>query len=178
MIYQERYGRAVNASNLIDDATHDNCAPLGASGWAGRYMSALGALLLRAKVADGTASMLFESGARNLASILALWLPLVREKGRSRKWRREVTDRDITSAEALYVRVAESSLAYWLDDRCNECEGATVDHDRRTCQRCGGSGKEKLLMPEYEKNIALDLKNELEYIMQSHARRANYALRE
>ena len=172
MHFPSAYANSVNNSNLKDDDLHHNCVPLAASGWAGRDMSELGALLMRAKMADGTPSKLFETGCRNLGPILRLWVPLVREKGKARKWRRENTDRDISTAEALYKRVADSSLAYWMDDRCNECQGATVDSDRRTCQRCHGSGKEELLMAPNEKDITLDLVSELEDILQSHSRRA------
>lgn len=178
MSFETKYSNSVNASSLQDDAFHGNCMPLGASGMASRDMTGLGALLLRAKVADGSPSKVFESGCRNLGPILRIWLPLVREKGMARKWVKSDTPRDAATADALYRRVAESSLAYWLDDRCNECGGATVDHDRRTCQRCKGSGKEELLMNAREKDIALDLVSELEDLMQSHARRSAYALRD
>ena len=178
MSFIETHARSVNSSSLLDDEHHSNCMPLGASSWAGRHTSELGALLMRAKSADGLPTKIFESGCRNLGSILRLWVPIVREKGKSRHWRREDTDRDISTAEALYVRVAESSLAYWIDSRCNECWGATVDHTRRTCQRCAGTGKEKLLMSKNELEITLDLVSEIEDIMQSHIRRAKEMFRD
>jgi hypothetical protein len=178
MDFAKTYSQSVNSSNLIDDDRHDGCMPLGASGLASRDMSGLGALLLRAKVADGSPSKVFESGCRNLGSILRLWVPLVRDKGRARKWCADSTPRDAATAEALYVRVAESSLAYWLDPHCGVCSGAKVDSDRRTCIHCKGTGIAELLMNARDKDIALGLVSELEDLTQSHARRAGYVLRD
>jgi hypothetical protein len=143
-------------------------------------MSSLGAILIRIQLADGSTRKIHESGCRNIAAALRVWLPMVRSRGENRKWHKggSTPAHDAANAEALYMRVGESALAYFLDDRCNECEGATVDHDRRTCQKCKGTGKAELLMRESERQIALDLVSDLQGIINSHASRAAYAMRE
>jgi hypothetical protein len=178
MSFAKKYSMSVNSSNLIDDVFHDAVMPLGASGLASVDTTGIGSLLLRAKVADGSPGKIFESGCRNLGPILSLWIPMVREKGIARKWMNPHTAWDILAAETLYRRVAESSLAYWLDKKCLPCGGTGVDHDRRTCIHCKGSGIAKLLMGRFEKEITLDLVSELEDIMQSHARRSSYIFRD
>ena len=180
MNYKKAYSRSVNSSNLIDDAYHSSCEPLAASGWASRDISSLGALLLRITLADGSAKKIFESGCRNFSEALRVWIPMVRSKGEHRHWHKggSTPQRDAANAEALYVRVGESALAFFLDDRCQPCEGAGVDHDRRTCAQCKGTGKAELLMKESDKQITLDLVSDLQGIIQSHTSRAAYVMRE
>jgi len=178
--FKKAYARSVNSSNLQDSERHYSCEPLAASGWASRDISGLGAILLRILWADGNSKMLFESGCRNFSEALRIWLPMVRNKGEHRKWHKggSTPRRDAASAEALYVRVGQSALAYFLDDRCGVCEGAGVDSDRRTCIHCKGTGKAELLMKEPDKGIALDLVSDLQEIVDSHSTRAVYAMRE
>lgn len=178
MNFGAAYSHAVNSTNLIDDDAHHQCMPLGASGLAGRYTGDLGSLLLRAKTADGVPGKVFESGCRNLGPILRIWVPMVHRIGAARKWSPASNPREVSQAKELYTRVAESALAYWLDNRCNECQGATVDHDRRTCQRCKGTGIAEILMRRREIEITKDLVSELEDIMQSHARRGSDEMRD
>lgn len=175
MSFAETYARSVNSSSLTDDAFHSNCMPLGASGWASKDTSALGMLLLRMTTADGMPGDAFESGARNFPAALHLWIPLVRAKGRARKWCAEHDDRGQVRAEALYVRVGESSLAYFLDQRCSPCEGRGVDIDRCICHHCKGTGIADLLMAANERGITLDLVSDLQELVSSHVFRAKEA---
>ena len=180
MNFAKSYSRAVNSSNLRDSELHHTCESLAASGWASRDVSSLGALLLRITLADGSAKKVFESGCRNFAEALRVWIPMVRSKGEHRHWCKggSTPKRDAATAEALYVRVGESALAYFLDPRCLPCEGAGVDHDRRTCIHCKGTGIAELVMKESERQIALDLVSDLQGIIQSHTSRAAYLMRE
>lgn len=55
-----------------------------------------------------------------------MWTAEVIKRGRTRKWLPENTARDAQAAQALYRRVAEKSLAHWLDGKCKGCSGAGV----------------------------------------------------
>lgn len=143
-MFVDRYIHAVNASDLRDDEHHHAPEALAASAHASYHdehgRGDLGALLCRVRYADGTQGKLYESGARNLAPLLRLWLELVTQKGKDREWIKIRAEWDISAAHSLYKRVADESLAFWLDSRCGDCQGATQTVERRTCPTCCGSG--------------------------------------
>ena len=179
MGFADRYVSSLNASTLQDDEEHHAAEPLFAAAVADMAGAGLGALLTRVKYADGSIRKTFESGTQNLAQLLRIWTTAVIEKGRARRW---VRDEGIHPqiAGALYVRVADASLAHWLDGHCKTCAGTGVAAllGNRACTACKGTGKAELTgMREYEKKLALDMVSELSALCDSHARRATARLR-
>jgi hypothetical protein len=172
MGFADRFLHAVNSSNLQDDAHHHDTDPLCASALADASGAGIGSLLSRVKYADGTAHKLFESGTANLAALQRIWTARVIEKGRERKWVREGTAWDAQAAQALYRRVAERSLAYWLDGKCQSCRGSGNSADRRICVPCKGSGRGEIGGGGFEREKALDMVSELEGLLHSHNARA------
>jgi hypothetical protein len=171
MSFAMSYSRSVNTSSLRDDEHHDNCMPLGASGWAHREVSNLGMLLLRCQTADGVPNQIFESGARNIPAILKIWMPMVKAKGVARKW-------DIHAGDGFYQTLAESSLAYFLDPWCSPCGGTGQDADRRTCAHCKGVKVAPINMHQKMADITRDLVSELGDLLNSHVSRAKAAFRD
>ncbi len=179
-MFAQRYVHSVNSSNLLDDQFHCNAEPLRASSYADMTGgdAIFGSLLCRAKYGDSTVHKTFESGTANLVELLRLWIVLVTEKGKDRKWLPEPkTEWDIRAAHVLYKRVAETSLAHWLDGRCGPCEGAGQTPDRRLCTCCAGSGKAQIEAGRYETQKILDMISELEGVFHSYAGRARKLLR-
>ena len=178
MGYADRFVMSLGASTLQDDAQHHAAEPLAAAALADLTGAGFGALLTRVKYADGSISKLFESGTQNLAQLLRVWTSAVVEKGTARRW---VKSQDIAIAHILYRRVAEASLAHWLDGKCKVCSGTGIATliGNRTCSPCKGSGAAEITgMREYEKKLALDMVSELTAICDSHARRASAKLRQ
>jgi DnaJ-class molecular chaperone len=178
-MYVERYCFAVNTSDLRDDEYHRATEALVAAAMADMTGSGavLGSLLCRVKFTDGTIHKLFESGTANLASLLRIWTAVVTEKGRSRGWVKANTEWDMRAAIGLYQRVAAQSLAFWLDGRCEVCEGAKVNQHRRNCECCAGSGQAKIEGLRYEVELVKDMVSELEGLFISHSSRAGSLLR-
>ncbi len=176
-MFAYRYANSVNSSDLRDDDRHHATDALAASALADVAKTGLGALLCRVKFTDGTAHAQFESGTRNLPALLKIWKEKVRAKGISRAWVRSNTAWDIEAASRLYERVAEASLAFWIDSRCGTCAGARVDHNRRTCECCKGTGQAEIVSGRFEREIILDLVSELEDLTQTHVRNAASHLR-
>jgi hypothetical protein len=176
MGFADRFLHAVNSSNLQDDAHHHDTDPLCASALADASGAGIGSLLSRVKYADGTQHKLFESGSANLASLLRIWTTRVFEKGRERKWVREGTAWDAAAAQALYRRVAERSLAYWLDGKCSGCHGSGNTTERRICVPCKGTGRSEIGGGGFERERALDMVSELEGLLSAHNARAQSKL--
>lgn len=179
-MFVERYVASVNSSDLRDDELHSATNALAAAGLADRDggRAEIGSLLSRVKYADGSVHKLFEAGTGNLAHLLRIWLAEVTSKGRARKWVKIGSDRDIATAHSLYKRVAEDSLAHWLDGRCQPCQGAGQSAERRLCTACAGSGKALVESKSaYERNLVLDMVSELEGLFRSHSSRAKSYLR-
>lgn len=177
MTFAEKYVRSLNASSLQDDGEHHLAEALCAAALADNVGAGLGSLLSRVKYADGSVSKLFESGTANLAQLLRIWYAAVCEKGAARKW---VKSEDIQIAHILYRRVAEASLAHWLDSNCKACHGTGVmaSQGNRICTPCKGSGVGEITgMREYERKLTLDMVSELTALHDSHARRAAAKLR-
>lgn len=179
MGFADRYVGGLNASTLQDDAMHHAAEPLFAAAVAHMTGAGLGALLTRVKYADGTLDRMFEGNQQNMAQLLRIWGAAVAEKGRARRW---VRDEGIHPqiAVALYKRVAEASLAHWLDGNCKTCcgTGVTALMGNRKCTPCTGSGKAEITgMREYERKLTLDMVSELTALCDSHSRRASARLR-
>jgi hypothetical protein len=177
MAFVEKYVASLNASSLLDDEHHHLTDALCAAALADSTGAGLGSLLSRVKYADGSVSKLFEGGAANLAQLLRIWTAAVIEKGRARKWVKEGTAWDAQAAQALYRRVAERSLAHWLDGKCKPCGGAGQTPARRLCTCCGGTGQAELEGGGFERERTLDMVSELEALMQAHNARAAVLLR-
>lgn len=133
MGFADRYLHSVNSSDLRDDEHHHATDALCAAALADTTGAGIGSLLSRVKYADGTQHKLFQSGTAHLAALLRIWTARVIEKGRERKWVKEGTAWDAQAAQALYRRVAERSLAYWLDGKCSACSGSGNSKERRIC---------------------------------------------
>ena len=177
MGFADRYLHSINSSDLRDDEHHRATDPLCAAALADTIGAGIGSLLSRVKYADGTQHKLFESGSANLAQLLRIWAARVIEKGRERKWVREGTAWDAQAAQALYRRVAERSLAYWLNGQCESCHGSgnTVEH--RICLPCKGTGRGEIGGGGFEREKALDMVSELEGLLQAHHSRSSVLMR-
>ena len=168
MGFADRFLHAVNSSNLQDDALHHDTYPLCAAALADATGAGIGLLLSRVKYAEGTQSKLFESGSANLAHLLRIWTARVIEKGRERKWVKEGAAWDAAAAQALYRRVAERSLAFWLTGQCPSCNGSGNSAERRICAPCKGTGRGEIGGGGFQREKALDMVSELDGLLQSH----------
>lgn len=138
-MFIDQYIGSMGSSDLRDDAHHHATEPLAAVGLAAAQMNSIGALLMRVKYMDATARKDFEGNPENLKQLLRMWVNEVSIRGAARKWVTINTERDEKTAKYLYVLVAQSSLAHWLDGNCKDCGGTgLVEH--RACKSCGGSG--------------------------------------
>lgn len=118
-----------------------------------------------------------ERNVGHLAQLLRLWTAEVVKRGRARRWVPENTAWDADAAQKLYRQVAEHSLAYWLDGKCEPCGGAGVV-EARACKCCGATGKAELTMAAgFVREHTLDMVSELYSIADSHAARAASKLR-
>lgn len=178
-MFVETYIRSVTSSDLRDDEYHKATHALVAAALADLSGSraVLGSLLARTKYADGTTSKTFEAGTANLAALLRIWKTIVHTKGRERKWLPIVNAWDIPAALSLYDKVAEASLAFWLDGHCASCKGAKVTPDRRTCTCCAGSGRATIEGGRLVSDLTRDMVSELEGLFQAHDSRAGHLLR-
>lgn len=177
-MFAKIYVRSVNSADLRDDPHHHDTDALAASGLADKGCGGvLGSLLCRVKYSDGTIHKDFESGSGNLAHLIREWSEVVRERGRSRGWVKIRAEWDIATAENLYATVARASLAHWMSGICEECNGAKVTKDRRTCPCCAGSGQAKIDGPNFVVDRVKDMVSELEGIFQAHSGRASAMLR-
>ena len=174
MCFAEKYAKSVNSSNLMDDPFHHQTDALAAAAMAGD----LGALLARVKYADGSISRLFEGGTANLASLLRIWTAVVTEKGKARGW---IKAPDMQIAPILYRRVAEASLAHWLDSHCKDCGGTGAKGAEAfyaVCPSCNGTCEAPITgMSGYEANLVNHMVSELNGLVASHAGRAKDLLK-
>ena len=177
MGYADRFVMSLGASTLQDDAQHHAAEPLAAAALADLTGAGFGALLTRVKYADGSISKLFESGTQNLAQLLRLWSNLVAEKGAQRRWIKIRAEWDIATAPKFYKRVAERSLAHWLDGKCKACHGTGVV-GRLSCGTCQSTGIAEVTGGGFEREKVLDMVSELEGYLQAHNARAACRLRE
>ena len=174
MGFAEKFITSLSSQNLRDDAVHHDLDVIAAAALAGD----MGALLCRVKYADGTVSRLFEGNAGNLAQLLRAWTAAVTHKGKARRWVKAHTAWDAQAANTLYRRVAEASLAHWLDSKCQICHGTgVVAADTlgapAICKGCQGSGEAPITCSGgFELERIKDMVSELEGIFQSHGARA------
>lgn len=178
MGFSDRYLHAICSTDLRDDQFHHQTHVLAASAIADASARNLGSLLVRVKYAD-TLGHQFEDNAGNLARLVREWLAVVTEKGTARHW---IKVQDIPTighlAPAMYKRVAEASLAHYLDGKCPVCRGSKVSMDRRGCGTCKGTGDAEIVgMSNHEKNKVLDMVSELMSLESSHSGAANALLR-
>ncbi len=176
-MFAHKYTRSLHSSDLRDDEFHHSPEALRASAYAdktGREII-VGSLLCRVKFSAGSHKT-FGPDDANLAQLVKAWHTAVAEKGRARGWVKP-DPFVINLPEKFYERVAHVSLAYWIDSNCEHCNGTKVNHDRRTCPHCQGSGKAPIIASRFETGIVLDLVSELEGIFQAHSGRANSMLR-
>lgn len=177
-MFAKKYIKSVNSSDLRDDPHHHSTDALAAAGLADKGSGGVfGSLLCRVKYSDGTIHKDFESGSGNLAALVREWTAVVSERGRSRGWVPTNTAWDAQAAITLYERVANVSLAHWIDGRCPPCNGAGVMETRRTCTCCAGSGKAQIDAGRFETDKVKDMVSELEGIFQAHSGRASAMLR-
>ncbi len=177
-MFAEKYAKSTLSSDLRDDEFHHATLPLRASAYADLTGNdaVVGSLLCRVKYGSAT-SKAFEGGAVEMAKLIKAWSAAVLEKGRSRGWMKPKTPWDVEAAFKLYERVAQQSLAFWIDSNCTLCKGAKVNQDRRVCTCCGGSGKAQVDAGRFETDLILDMVSELEGIYQAHGGRASAMLR-
>ena len=176
MGFADRYISAIGSSNLMDDALHHQTEPLAAAALAGD----IGALLCRVKYADGTLAKMFEGNVGNLAQLLRIWTAEVIRRGQTRRWVPANTAWDAQAAQALYRRVAEKSLAHWLDSTCKGCSGTGVRAllGNGICTSCKGSGAAAIHgTAGLELERVKDMVSELSAIADSHSGRASGLLR-
>jgi hypothetical protein len=178
-MFVEKYVHAVNSSDLRDDEHHSATHVLMAAALAdlGGGSDILGSLLARVKYADGIVHKSFEAGSANLATLLRIWKAEVHKKGRERRWLPIVNAWDIPAALSLYDKVAEESLAQWLDGNCHTCRGAKVTRDRRMCTCCFGSGKAPIIGGRLVAERTKDMVSDLEGMFQKHGGRAAAKMR-
>lgn len=178
MGFCERFVHALSSTDLRDDEFHHQTHALAASAIADASARQIGSLLHRVKFAD-TLGHQFEDRPENLAKLLRQWHLIVAEKGAARKW---IRPQDVPTighlAPAMYARVAEASLAHYLDGKCPTCHGSKVGEDRRKCVKCDGSGDAKILgMSDFELGRTMDMVGELTALESSHSGAANALLR-
>lgn len=100
----QRYSRATQSSNLMDDAQHHQTEPLAAVALSDVGIDGIGNLLFRVKYAnDGT----------SYNDLLAKWTAIVEKKAINRKWPSHITAKT----------VAALSLDHFLNDVCPGCTG-------------------------------------------------------
>ena len=178
MGFCDRYIHALHSTDLRDDATHHQTDALQAASFANDVARGIGSLLARVKYAD-TLSHQFEDGNGNLARLQREWLAIVAEKGAARKW---IKTEDIPAighlAPAMYRRVADASLAHYLDGKCTDCRGAGVTDARQVCKPCKGSGNSEITgLGDFERSRAMDMLSELMSLESSHSGAASALLR-
>lgn len=178
-MFVEKYVGALCSQDLRDDELHRATEALAAAALAdlsGGSSVVFGSMLVRAKVA-GVPRQMFESSTLGLAPLITGWHDEVERRGKERKWVKIGSDRDVYTAHALYKRVAEKSLAHWLNPTCVACNGTKVVH-RVACKACAGTGEAPIeCTSQYERERVKDMVSDLEGIYQSHCARAGAKLR-
>lgn len=126
------------------------------------------------------------SEAAAFRSLYVAWCEIVAKKGGERHWIKPADWPKIGHlAPAMYRRVAEHSLAYYLDDVCKTCHGtgATSIKPLIACKVCCGSRKQplgsaaELKISAYEAKLVAEMISELLALEQTHAGAASARLR-
>jgi hypothetical protein len=183
MAFAERYVGALNA-NLQDDEHHHATSVLCASAIADRSARDIGALLHRIKYNNAFRKE-FEGDANALAGLHRAWLTIVTIKGRERHW---IKAKDWPTLghmfPAMAGKIADHSLAYYLDSVCKRCNGTGAKSALemfRTCPTCGGTREASIdeipKLSGYERQLVRDMVSELLVLEQTHAGVASSRLR-
>lgn len=178
MGFADKYLHAICSTDLRDDQFHHQTHALAASAIADASARGIGSLLHRVRYAS-TLSHQFEDNDGLVAELLRKWHAIVIEKGSARKW---IKSDDVAKighlAPMLYKRVAEASLAHYLDGKCPTCHGSKVSEDRRVCAPCMGTGEVMIMgVSGWERNLILDMVSELMSLESSHSGAASALLR-
>jgi hypothetical protein len=183
MAFAERYVGALNA-NLQDDEYHHATGVLCASAVADRSAREIGALLHRIKYNNAIRKQ-FEGAAAGMAQLRTAWLAIVTLKGRERHW---IKAKDWPALghmfPAMAEKIADHSLAYYLDSVCKACNGTGAKSAKemfRTCTACGGRREANIdeipKLSGYERQLVRDMVSELLVLEQTHAGVASSRLR-
>jgi hypothetical protein len=177
MGFCDRYIHSLHSTDLRDDEFHHMTDALQAASWANGVSRGIGSLLARVKYAS-TLGRQFEDRPEVLAKLIREWHAIVAEKGAARKW---IKTEDIPTighlAPAMYKRVADASLAHYLDGKCVECRGSKVSIHRTICGACKGSGDATIVgLGNLETKYAMDMVSELMSLESSHSGAANKLL--
>lgn len=130
---------------------------------------------------DAVYSLADGDGA-SFRQLFAAWAVIVAQKGAERNW---IKPQDIPTighlAPAMYRRIAEHSLAHYLDGLCDACGGTGAKSAKemfRRCDVCEGTRRAKLTgISAYEAKLVGDMIGELEALESAHASRAASLLR-
>ena len=124
----QQYAKATQSSNLKSDEHHFETDKLAAMALSG----GIGNLLFRVKYASDVTSY---------NALLESWTAIVIKKAGLRQWPKHITPQ----------KVASKSLAYWLNDVCEECTGRGFQQVTNTpilseteCKVCRGTTKKPL----------------------------------
>ncbi|GEM_PF-1040659 len=117
------------------------------------------------------------SDAAAFRGLLQDWCEIVAKKGRERNWIKPADWPKIGHlAPAMYKRVAEYSLAHYLDDICKACNGTGSKEGKatmRTCPICSGSRRVAVTviagLSDYEVRLVGQMVDELNALELSHA---------
>lgn len=127
------------------------------------------------------------SDAAAFRTLYTRWCEIVEQKGRERNWIKPADWPKIGHlAPALHRRVAEHSLAHYLDDVCKTCNGTGALGMKpilRACTTCAGTRRKPigkavdLGISSYEARLVEDMVGELAALEQTHAGVAGARLR-
>ena len=125
------------------------------------------------------------SEAAAFRALLVDWCEIVAKKGRDRNWIKPADWPKIGHlAPAMYRRVAEYSLAHYLDDVCKTCNGTgsmEAKSTLRACAACSGSRRIAVThiegLSDYEIRLVGQMVDELNVLEASHAGLAGALLR-
>lgn len=117
--------------------------------------------------------------------LLMEWRAIVAKKGSERHWIKQADWPKIGHlAPAMYQRVADHSLAHYLDDACKACNGTGAKDSKatlRNCSTCGGTRRAPVTaitgLSDYELRLVGQMVEELNVLELSHACLAGALLR-
>lgn len=137
--------------------------------------------------ANAVTSAIAGSEAAAFRSLYIAWCEIVEKKGRERHWIKPADWPKIGHlAPRMFRRIAEHSLAHYLDGVCKTCNGTGSIGSRpvlRICACCGGTRRQpigsaaELRLSSYEVMLVADMVSELEALEQTHAGVAGAKLR-
>lgn len=175
-MFIERYVNSLNSSDLRDDEHHHATEALQASAIADQGSGKIdGSLLVRVKYAS--ARKTFESGCGDMLALLKAWEAVVTARGEDRVWLPIKYAWDVPAKFSLYKKVAQASLAYWLNPNCEVCHGSKVDQHRRSCPHCQGTGLTTIISGGLELKYINEMIGELEGAFQMYQERAGRKMR-